>query len=571
MKLTVIQKILKESEAYRSLEQIESVLQSGGGLGGFPVQPLFVLIRQLDAGKVAQVLTQLSRKQRQAFLDLDLWSKDNLDVEAFEFWIKAYSQVEDEKVLHEFIESSEFELYLKGRLNIWTFDVEDPLYPDHDNYFLTEDNLLLFEFHDEFESIQEVRHLIKELYSKYGVEKAYARLFKLTTDSFSSMQEQEYQAKKYRLAQLGIVDYFDSLEFETVYPNQDFLDAQIRKKKRKTPRLDSLSRQQALHSSYLMAFRSDEELFSSELLKVESQERLDYLRFNFLRLVNGAVTFHEALRDGRVAMARIGNMSKASIELGFDYLNLKREVGDLEIKEEQSLFDFFDFVDLYRYGKSLFSFGQKEISDALKKTVFDSDDKTPFLGKFLSELIDFSFDSPVKVCEASQEGRANIINSIKRYNEWRSQVKTLCHISPFAQKFYEVYEQMLESGGIQDRYYINYNVAEIDLEAVLISSFANFILGHYKDANSHKMGLTLSDFREFVKIFFTPSGELIKDDKNMRGLRDFFKNYGLDSIYRIEEYFLSVLCAHLEGYDFLELKENDYKHIGGPIILDPGQ
>ena len=36
--------------------------------------------------------------------------------------------------------SKAFILFLKARFNIWTFDIEDPQYPDHDYYFLTEDN-----------------------------------------------------------------------------------------------------------------------------------------------------------------------------------------------------------------------------------------------------------------------------------------------------------------------------------------------------------------------------------------------------------------------------------------------
>ena len=43
-------------------------------------------------------------------------------------------------------------LYLKGKMSFWTFDLEEPEYPDHDNYFLTECNQLLFEFDDDFES-----------------------------------------------------------------------------------------------------------------------------------------------------------------------------------------------------------------------------------------------------------------------------------------------------------------------------------------------------------------------------------------------------------------------------------
>ena len=77
--------------------------------------------------------------------------------------------------------------------------MEDPQYPEHDNYFLSDDNLLLFEYDEECSYVDEVKSLLTELYGYLGVEKAYALIFKYLSDSFYSLAEGEYQDQRTRL------------------------------------------------------------------------------------------------------------------------------------------------------------------------------------------------------------------------------------------------------------------------------------------------------------------------------------------------------------------------------------
>ena len=165
----LIQKIVLESSAYKSMDMIDSLIEGGMDLSQVPVQPLYQAIKSLPAQEIAELLPRFSKQQRQAFLDLDLWYNDDLDVVEFGTWIEVYTRSQDEDIVNEFIQGNPFSLYLKGVFNVWTFDVEDPLYPDHDNYFLTEDNLLLFEFHEDYEYVHEARELVRRLYSELGV------------------------------------------------------------------------------------------------------------------------------------------------------------------------------------------------------------------------------------------------------------------------------------------------------------------------------------------------------------------------------------------------------------------
>lgn len=569
--VTVITQILKEAQAYRGLNQVESLVESHQSLQHFPVQPLYSLIKSLSPARVAEVLPRLDTTQRQAFLDLDLWSRDDLDVDNFEFWVRAYSELEDEKIQWDFVESTSFLTYLKGRFNIWTFDLEDPVYPDHDYYFLTDDDLLLFEYDETFDAADEVRELIRRLYAKMGVERAYAHLFKLVSDSFSEIQEMEYQDKKYRLAELGMVDYFDALEMESPFSSQEVMDNYIKKKSKLTAEIPPIGKGQTLHATALSAFDDAPDLFERELSRVESEKRRTYLHFNFIRLVNSSISYTGALKDGRIALTKVGKSTRATIELGLSYLQEKVKEGMFAIQTEESLFDYFDFVDLNKFGKTLIRIMQNKINKHLKEADFLTDSQSAFLGRRLGEVLDYSFEAPVKIVATKVNDKPLVVKSYQDYIVWTHQVQTLCDSVQYAKKFYQVYQEMKESHKVSDAFYINYTVDDIDFEAILISSLANHSLGLFDKQNQYKMGLTLKEFRDFTKIFFDSEGAYLASEKVKGHLESFIKKYGLESIYNINDYLSAILADHLEGYHYDELTENDYKHVGGPIILDPGQ
>ena len=208
----VLSKILFEAKSYNSIDDIERLVEIGTDLSQIPMQPLYVSLLATSSEQVAVLMPKLSKEQRQCLVDLDLWKKDQVDVFSFEYWIEVYSKVKDLDLVQEFVSSEDFLIYLKSRVNIYTFDVEDPMYPDHDYYFLTDDALLLVEYSEEFRFPNELKFMIRNLYDKMGVENAYSFLFKLVSDSFSILEEEQYQHKKERLREFGFVDYFDALE-----------------------------------------------------------------------------------------------------------------------------------------------------------------------------------------------------------------------------------------------------------------------------------------------------------------------------------------------------------------------
>ena len=558
--------LIKESDAYISLDQIEKYVEESSDLSVLPVQPIYLALRKLPFDKVAEYLPKFSREQRAVFMDIDLWNKDEIDIEHFTYWIQAYAIVESDEVKKDFVESEQFLLFLKSKFNIWTFDAEEPEYPDHDNYFLTDDNMLLLEFDENFQFVDEVRSLIRHLYYEVGVEYAYTFLFKMVSDSFLTLQEEEYNLRRERMRDFGFVDYMDSLETENPFINIDFLHNFISKKKAITGELDEVSKNQNLHNSSLVAFKDHFKKVIDELLKVTDQKRADYLQFNFIRLINSRLEYKGALKKGSVAMTRTGAQTKNLVLLGFNYLR-----SDIVMREylksipEEGIFTLFDFTDLYKIGNSLIKFNLKDLKKALQVNHFEGENEH-FLGNYWSDFLDNSFNEPVTF-QAATKNTATAIIEFEEYEMWTYKSRTLRELLPFAQKFFETFNGLKKDGRLQDSFYLNYTVDDIDFEALLLSSFANYFLGTYEEFNISKLGLTVDEFKNFARKIVSSEGKFILTPEMYKKIQNFAETFGLSTVFNFNNYIQDLLKSELESYQFDTMELEDFKHIGGPIIL----
>lgn len=562
----MLSKLLFEGKSYRAYEDIEKLVEVEADLSMVPIQPLYTSLLTSSTDQIATVLPKLSSEQRQAFVDLDLWEKDHIDVNSFEYWIEVYSKVKDLDLTQEFVNSEDFLLYLKSRINIYTFDVEDPEYPDHDYYFLTDDNLLLIEYSEEYRYPHELKYLIRNLYDSLGVENAYSMLFKLVNDSFAVLQEQQYNSKKERLRDLGFVDYYDALEKTHHFISYKQIDNFILKKSSLTPELDIQAKNQSLHGSALASFDQTMESLFQELLKVTDAKRLDYLQFTFLRLVNSTITLNDALRGGSVELSRIGKVTRKYLELGLEKCH---EV----LGEAVVIFENFDFFDLYRIGKSLIHLEKSKIKKALRNTAFEKEDYEYFLGAWWGSFLENSDLEIPKVKTYGAALHAKDVGQLSAYYYWKKEVNLFKASTPFIQSFFEMLTKLKEDGKLHDEFYLNYEVENIDFESILISSYINFSLGHFSGKDVNKMGVTISELKVFFEKYFLKYEEEyvlrpLEDTLLQQSTGEFIKKFGFEVIEGFENYLYGVLSEHLSGYNYDTLSEDDFKHIGGPILLN---
>lgn len=558
----LIRSILKEAEGFSQQNILQNALAEGKDLKNFPLQPLYVALRAMPLEEMAVALPLLSASQRRALLDIDLWSKDKIDVASFERSMMAYGQHPDDKLRYEFARGPEFALFFKARFNVWTFDAEDPQYPDHDNYFLTDDNLLLVEFDQDCPCSDHVRQIIRDLYLELGVENAYAYLFKIVSEGHLSLMEQEFQLKKGRLEDYGFVDYYDALELKAIMPSVAYVDQFIRKKIGHTPALERAAILETLHEKAVTSFADHCGDLDSELLKLDDQKRFQFLRFNFVRLINATLVLDDGLKKGSVAMARVGRVTKERVLFGLNYVKelLEREEGPLG---EASIFARFDYIDFYKVGHSLIALGQRELRKYLRAQGLEN---SPFLGGFWEEFIEAALSERPRSHLSKGHDGEQMVQNLSSYMIWKNWMAFFGQWAPLIQNFEKTFRQLASDGVLKDSYYLNYSVTEIDFEAILLGQFANFVLGLKNDGPDKKLGLTLEEYKLFAKMVTE------KDQIDRRKVGELVENFArhlkLEENPLLVEYLFLLLQESFEGLKLTELEDRDFVHVGGPLILD---
>lgn len=565
IKKDLLSQLLYEAQAYRKFEDIEKLVEGGRDLSMIPIQPLYVSLQNTSKEQVALILPKLSIEQRQALRDIDFWQKDVVDPQAVYYWLDVYSKCSDDEVVLEYVKSEDFLLGLKNQFTIQTFDAEDPMYPDDDNYFLTEDNQLLIAYPEDFNQVQELKEMIRRLYSEMGVENAYAFLFKMVVDSYQIMEETNYQEKKERLRDFGFVDYYDALEYNTAFNSPAQIDSFINSKKALTPALDSMSQNQSLHATSLVPYQNGMESIKDALNELQDEKRTQFLHFNFVRLVNSRMTLEDALKNGTMAMSRVGNQTRQCLELGYDYLKAS-------FKKEKPVFEVFDFLDVYKVGHSLIDINRKKIKKGLGATPFEKDDFSYFLGMYWNAFLENSFEDVTRY-KFDGSSKPLEINSLESFQLWNEASTTFIEALPFIQTFFLSLEKLKSDGKLNDQFYLNYEVENIDFEAIMISSFINFVGGHYQESTAGKMGVTISELKSFYHQFFMKNGEeyLIKGEEDpvlRQQTKNFIEKFGLSLIKKFDRYLYQIMLEQLNGYEVDNMTEEDFKHIGGPILLN---
>ncbi len=516
--------LIYEGPKFKNINDLRNALLNGEKLN---LSYTYELIKNSSAVEIAPCLDYLNSEERQILLDLDTWKKDRVNVNNFDFWIETYASSRDQ-VKEDFVTSESFLFYLKQRFNIWTFDEEDPLYPDHDNYFLSEDRFFLFEYSNEYKNFDEAKHLLKVLYGLEGIDKTQQRLIRLLADSCLLLEEDFYRFKKGRLAEYGHIDYYEALEKTHAFKKQKDLDFWIKDKLKSRPYFSS-SCENLILSSLDLVENLREDLILDEMNKIKNK---DLLQFNFSQMLNSLVVLYEDEYD----IKELSLIAKSMIQLSIDYLKKNYDIS--------SVFEYFSFIDLIKIYHSLVQILWSEVKIEEKHQ--------SFLGEYFSDILSK---------ERFLREKTKYMSSFIDYKKIREKVQFLKDFYPYAKKLFETYQLLLEKDFLKDEYYLNYKVNELDVENLLITSFFNYCLG---DGKSKKIGISVEDFHKVTCLL--SKGKSFKVN-NLKLLKEYCESF-LVGLNFVDDYFVSILNSHLEGLCFKELEKEEFKFIGGPILYN---
>lgn len=559
MSRDIVTQLMQEAQAYRQFEDIERLVESGIDLAVLPLQPLYLALRGTSQEQVAHILPRLSLEQRQAMMDIDMWKRDEVDPTASNWWLQAYALCPETEVRSAFAHSEEFLLLVKSQCEVATFDAEDPQYPDHDNYFLTEDNQLWIAFPEDFAYAQELRQLIKDLYTEMGPEHAYAHLFKMVSDSYMILEEESFRLKNDRLRDFGFVDYYEAQEMDAVFPSIQATTDWVMKRMSPTGEVDAVMKNQALHASALTPYQGGLESLRAALENIADEARRDFLHFNFIRLVNARIAGEDALKKGSTALGRAGGRTRQRLELGFSFC--------AHLLGESKVFEKLDFIDVYRVGNSLLESQKRTIKKALNTHKLEEDES--FLGGVWQSFVEASFDEPIKLkVDGSTSGQE--VRSQEVFRAWETYSQTFIQALPFVVQVRKTLHKLRDDHALSNSFYLNYAIDDIDFEAIMLSSLINFTLGNFERSDANKMGVKIEELKAFYRRHFIPrEGEwLLREDESLQtAVKGFVEKFGLSTVPGFDRWLIQTMVEQLNGYDIENMAEEEFRHVGGPVLL----
>jgi hypothetical protein len=564
---SLINFMILESKQYSDLESIMSLAQTKQGIQNIPVQPLFKAVSNASTEELVEFIPLLSPKQRQVMIDLSFWIKDEISTNNFNDWLEIYFKIGKENMSYEFINLPSFELFLKSRFNISNIDPENPTYPDHEHFIVTDDGLLVFEYDESFKMVDELKGLIRTTYSILGVENAYAKFFKIISDSYTKLNEEEYQKKKSRLDDFGIVDYFDAVNVKSTFNTEKKIISFIENKLKLTSEIDVISKSQVLFNQSIAQFEFGLDAIENDLKRLECKKRSDFLRFNFVRLVNSTISsMGPNIYQDNSALTSISKQTKQYLMLGFSFLN---EYLKSSKRKVENIFIVYDFIDLYQIGHSLLSVEQLKINRTLMKTHFTKNDEQSFMGNFLLDILENIYSDVVKYKDLLTN-KVLKVECVETYNQFKLNCSLIKKSLPIIDDMFKTFNKLVENDTLKDFYYVNYDLASIDFEALLLSYLVQYTAND-KIVKEKKLGVEHEELLSFAKIFFVNDGESLKkltDNTLKSKLNLFIKSFNFTQIDNFDLYLYLIIQDNMEGYLYSELSSEDLKHVGGPIILN---
>ena len=551
--MSVIGALASEAEALPGRRDVARLVEEGAPLARVPVPALLAAIKDADPESLPAHLEGTTREQRQALLDIDAWRKDDVDMGSLHFWTRAHLGAK-EALRREFSRSPSFALFLKGALALSTFDMEDPAYPDHDDHFLTEDGALLVEHGPMDPGLADAaRALIGELYADMGVERAYARLFKVVSDTWSNMVEEELRARNGRLADMGLMDHQEALELVSPAPLPVLL---ARATGTAAPPAPGAPRVPPPSAGAVAAFRGEAGPLERELAKAADAGRAAFLTADLARLVNGALVLDGALGAGDEACRASARKARDAVLLGLDHV--AREAGDAL---KGPLLGRLAPSDLHRHGTGLLRRRRAAVARALAASPFGDD--ASFLGPAWSAFLEGSLADPPRFAPGPGLAAAPVTTAAA-WDAWGRRADLFARVLPLAEALARRLDGLKARGLLADRFYLNHDVDDIDLESILVSSLAAFALSAADAPPARKLGLTPSEFRRALPVL-TDGGAA-----GGRLVRDFLGSLGLGDVQGLDEHIGELVRDHLGGLPPGPLSDRDLRHVGGAVILDDG-
>ena len=276
-------------------EALDAILNSPHAVPlvhSFPEQDFFLLMHDIGPEDFLPVLSMASVRQWEYILDVEVWEKDRINIQAVTRWLGLLAEADPNRLLkwalEEKLEFFEFYLFKNIEVRIREHDEDPSIFGDN---FFTLDNVFYLRFiQDPFEKVTDpgLKHYREELLEK--LLKHLAAMDHLTLQKVlqeatgiisAEFEEEAYRLRNVRLAEKGFLPFEEALGIYYPIKPEDIEKAGLKFIPRGAPRTEWLP-----VPMYPAGMLDADNYFSQALQLIDTDKVLMELQAEFAGLCN---------------------------------------------------------------------------------------------------------------------------------------------------------------------------------------------------------------------------------------------------------------------------------------------
>ncbi len=247
-------------------------------------EDLFWLVQEIGPEDALPILSLASNDQWQYLLDVELWTKDRLEIDSVNRWLGLLLKADPERFLiwglREHIELIEFHLFKHIEVRIRDQD-ESP--SDFDEGYFSPDGLFYIRINNE-KYDQTIRQFLEHLI-QYDPNKFRNVLLELAGIVPAEVQESMYRLRSVRLAEKGFLPFEEAVGIYQYLNPQSLLEKEPQP--RKVTQDQPVSQPVPVSTPLLI---QDQDLFSISLKRIEDSHLLERLQMEFTGMCNQIIS-----------------------------------------------------------------------------------------------------------------------------------------------------------------------------------------------------------------------------------------------------------------------------------------
>lgn len=188
-----------------------------------PVPDLYSFVKQLGFDEAGPLLAQASGDQIQRMTDLEIWRRDEVDLQRLTEWLEGVIAADSDQLAARAraLDPEVMQVLIRSVTTIYTQDGDDAPAPEVDleerELVGTPDDVFLLDFDGDGATVDFVRRMLDLLY-RQDAELARGILFESMGTLPSTAQEEAYRVRTGRMEEMGFADLYEALVIYQALP-----------------------------------------------------------------------------------------------------------------------------------------------------------------------------------------------------------------------------------------------------------------------------------------------------------------------------------------------------------------